>query len=174
MIWWWWWMICIKHNFEILGCYSCGETNWPRPRNGPGPASPTRPKRYTPKRHKTLIGGTNLSDVVFDDSGPSTASPWAVRCTTPPRTLTPRPSRSPVYKYPPLLSSLPKIPQQDHGHAAGIALTKPAASASRACTQSTPPPPPFDSSSHAAPRRRFRHCREASQRQERPIPTRPH
>jgi hypothetical protein len=55
-------------------------TNWPRPRNGPGPASPAHLKRYAAVVFKTLTGGAHLSNVVFDETGPNTVEPQAVRC----------------------------------------------------------------------------------------------
>jgi hypothetical protein len=94
----------------------CGGTNWPRPRNGPGAASPTRLKRYTAAAFRTLIGGAHLSDVFLDETGPNTECATAIRSEAPlpsdPRHR-PNPSPSPkpapsINTPPPPLSSRPK------------------------------------------------------------------
>jgi hypothetical protein len=86
-----------KNNIEK----GCGGTNWPRPRNGLGPASPARPKRYAAERRKTLPGGAHLSDVIFDETGPNTAEPRAVRCNWC------RPNPNPSPKPPPSINTPP-------------------------------------------------------------------
>jgi hypothetical protein len=56
----------------------CWGTNWPRPRSGPGPARPTRPKRYATAAFRMLTGGAHLLDVFLDETDSGTACSAAV------------------------------------------------------------------------------------------------